>query len=138
LALHAIGGSARTGYAGLPQPGWWYESGAAGSANGYFLAVHSQPGANGTVQQTAYLSILTFDSAGRPVWYAAQAVLGADLGFSGMLYQYQGGPTIGAGAPAGTASASPIGQVRMTFSGTDRAAISLPNGRVADITRYRF
>ncbi|MGQ3030938.1 MAG: hypothetical protein ACT60Q_21590, partial [Ferrovibrionaceae bacterium] len=111
---------------------------AGGSANGYFLAVHSQPGTNGTVQQTAYLSILTFDTGGRPVWYAAQAVLGADLSFSGTLYQYQGGPAIGATTAAGNAAASPIGQVRMTFSGSDRASVSLPNGRVAAITRYRF
>ncbi len=138
ITVHAIGGTARTGYAGLPQPGWWYEPDAAGSANGYFLAIHTQAGADGAIVQAAYLAILTFDAAGRPVWLAAQAALTPELGFTGTLYQYQGGAPLGATAPAGSPTADAMGQVRLNFAGSDRATISLPNGRTATLRRFRF
>ncbi len=138
ITVHAIGGTARTGHAGLPQAGWWYEPDADGSANGYFLAIHSQAGTDGAVAQVAYLSVLTFDIAGRPVWLAAQAALTSELGFSGTLYQYQGGAPLGAAAPTGSPTANAIGQVRLNFAGSDRATISLPNGRTATLRRFRF
>ncbi len=136
LALFPIGGSATTGFAGLPQTGWWYEP-DAGNGVGYFLAVNTQAQANGAVAHVGYLSVLGYDARRQPVWQVAQATLGADLGFSGTLMQYAGGMPFG-GASAATASASQIGQVRMTFTGTDRARIALPDGRVATLERFRF
>ncbi|MBN9531709.1 MAG: hypothetical protein J0H82_36275, partial [Alphaproteobacteria bacterium] len=116
--------------------GWWYEP-DAGNGVGYFLAVNTQAQANGAVAHVGYLSVLGYDAQRQPVWQAAQATLGADLGFSGTLMQYAGGMPFG-GASAATASASQIGQVRMTFTGTDRARIALPDGRVATLERFRF
>lgn len=128
LAPFPIGGTATTAYAGLPEAGWWYEPAADGSANGYFLAIATQPQPDGSVAQIGYLSVLSFDAAGRAVWYAAQARLGADLAFAATLHEYAAG---GGGATA-------IGQVRLLFDGTARASINLPNGRTATIVRWRF
>lgn len=128
LAPFPIGSTATTAYAGLPQAGWWYEPATGDSANGYFLAIATQPQPDGSVAQIGYLSVLSFDAAGRAVWYAAQARLAADLAFAGTLHQYAGG----------TGGATAIGQVRLIFDGTDRASINLPNGRTATITRWRF
>jgi len=127
LSPFPIGGSATTAYAGVPQAGWWYEPASGNSGNGYFLAVNSQVGPSGAVQQVAYLSILTFDAQGRAVWYAAQGALGP--GLSATLYQYSGGASV-----SGTA----VGQVRLGFDGTDRATLNLPNGRSASLIRWRF
>jgi len=126
LTMFPIGGTATTGFAGLPQAGWWMETGSTGG-NGYFIAVDTQPQADGSVRQIAYVSILTFDLSGRPVWYSSQAALGSDLGFAGTLMQY--------GAPSGV---SAIGQLRIAFTGSDTALINLPNGRTAAIGRFRF
>ncbi len=123
-----IGGPATTGYAGLPQAGWWSEAGATGG-NGYFLAIDTQTAADGTIAQVAYVSVLTFDTTGRAVWYASQATLAADLSFSGTLNLYTGGA-------AGNVSA--VGPLRLTFQGTERATMTLPNGRVASLQRFRF
>ncbi len=128
LAPFPIGGTATTAYAGLPQAGWWYEPAAGNSANGYFLAIATQPQRDGSVAQIGYFSVLSFDATGRAVWYAAQARLGADLAFAGTLHQYAGGGS----------DAAAIGQVRIVFDGTDRASVNLPNGRTAMITRWRF
>ncbi len=137
LTPFPIGGSRTTGYAGLPQAGWWYEAGA-GNNVGYFLAIDSQPQADGSVAQIGYLSVLAYDTAGRPVWQSAQAALGADLGFSGMLMQYAGGAPFGATAAAAPASAAIVGPVRLTFDGSEAARITLPDGRTASLARFRF
>jgi len=127
LSPFPIGGTSTTAYAGGPQAGWWYEPAAGNSGNGYFLAVNTQVSATGAIAQVAYLSILTFDAQGKAVWYAAQGPLSPNL--SATLYQYTGGAVVG-----GTAA----GQVRLTFDGSERAVLSLPNGRNASLTRWRF
>ena len=137
LMPFAIGGSRTTGFAGLPQAGWWYEPGAENNV-GYFLDIDTQPQADGSVAQIGYLSILGQDAAGRPVWQSAQATLTADLGFSGTLMQYAGGAPFGAATAAMPASASIVGPVRMTFDTTEAARITLPGGRVAALSRFRF
>ncbi len=137
LTPFAIGGSRTTGFAGLPQAGWWYEAGA-GNDVGYFLDIDTQPQADGSVAQIGYLSMLGYDAAGRPVWQSAQAPVTPELGFSGTLMQYAGGAPFGATTAAAPASASIVGPVRMTFDGTEAARITLPNGRVAVVSRFRF
>jgi len=127
LSPFPIDGTSTTGYAGLPQAGWGYEPASGNSGNGYFLAVNTQVSATGGITQVAYLSILTFDTQGRAVWYAAQGAL--TPGLSTTLYQYTGGSSV-----SGTA----VGQVRLTFDGTDRATLNLPNNRTASLTRWRF
>lgn len=127
LTPFPIGGTATSAYAGVPQAGWWYEAAAGNSGNGYFLAVNTQTMASGSTAQVAYLSILTFDTQGRAVWYAAQGALSP--GLSATLYQYSGGAVV---------SGAAVGQVRLTFDGTDRATLNLPNGRSASLTRWRF
>jgi len=136
LTQFPIGGTATTGYAGLPQAGWWVEADTTGG-NGYFIAVDSQVQTNGSVRHIAYVSVLTFDGAGRPVWYSSQAALGTDLSFSGTLMQYQGGAPLGQ-TQAGTSGAVPVGALRIAFTANDTARISLPNGRTAAISRLRF
>jgi len=137
LSPFPVGGTRTTGYAGLPQAGWWYEAGA-GNGVGYFLDTDSQPQADGSIAQIGYLSVLGYDATGARVWQSSQATLAADLSFSGTLMQYAGGAPFGATTGASQPSSSAIGPVRMTFDGTDRARITLPGGRNADLVRFRF
>ncbi len=137
LTPFPIGGSRTTGYAGLPQAGWWYEA-AAGNNVGYFLDIDSQPQADGSVAQIGYLSMLAYDAAGRHVWQSVQAPLGSDFSLSGTLLQYAGGAPFGVTAAAMPASASIVGPVRISFDGTEAARITLPDGRTASLSRYRF
>ena len=137
LTVFPIGGPSRTRYAGLPQTGWWYEPGASNGI-GYFFAIDTQAQADGSVTQIGYLSMLAYDSAGRQVWQTAQAPVSAGLGFNGMLTQYVGGAPFGVTTPAGTPSASAVGPVWLVFDGTDRGRITLPDGRVAALQRFRF
>jgi len=137
LTPFPIGGIRTTGFAGLPQRGWWYDP-AANDGVGYFLEIDTQPQPDGSVAQVGYLAVLAYDPSGRQVWQTAQAVLAADLSFTGTLTQYTGGAPFGSATATTTASGTPVGQVRLTFDGTDRARITLPTGRSAALTRFRF
>lgn len=77
-------------YAGLAQTGWWYEPEAVNGV-GYFLAIDSQPQADGSIAQVAYLAVLAYDASGARVWQSSLATLAADQSFSGTLIQYAGG-----------------------------------------------
>jgi hypothetical protein len=136
LTMFPIAGSAVTGFAGLPQTGWWMETDSAGG-NGFFVAINTQPQPDGSVRQMAYVSVLTYDGAGLPVWYSSQAALGADLRFDGTLMQYVGGSQLGQ-VQLGVSGATPVGQLRIAFTGNDSGQVNLPNGRTLAISRFRF
>ncbi len=68
---------------------------------------------------TAYAGVPQAGWQGQATWYAAQGALAPNL--SATLYQYSGGASV-----SGTAA----GQV-LTFDGSDRATLNLPNGRNA-------
>ncbi len=137
LTMFAVGGTRTSAFAGLPQTGWWYDP-AARDGIGYFLGISTQPQADGSVAQIGYLAVLAYDATGRQVWQTAQATLAADLSFTGTLTQYAGGAPFGAATATTTASGTAVGQVRLTFDGTDRARITLPTGRSTVLTRFRF
>ncbi|MGQ3072311.1 MAG: InlB B-repeat-containing protein [Ferrovibrionaceae bacterium] len=138
LAIYPIMGTSTTAFAGLPQAGWWYEPARGSDKNGVFLAFDTQIGSNGTVSQTAHLSLLTYDADGTPVWYAAEGVLGADLSLEGTMMRYAGGATIGTTGGAATPSSVAIGTFRLAFAAGDQATLRLPDGRTATLARWRF
>lgn len=138
LAIYPIMGTSTTAFAGLPQAGWWYEPARGSDKNGVFLAFDTQIGSNGTVSQTAHLSLLTYDADGTPVWYAAEGVLGADLSLEGTMMRYAGGATIGTTGGAATPSSVAIGTFRLAFAAGDQATLRLPDGRTAALARWRF
>jgi uncharacterized delta-60 repeat protein len=138
LAIYPIMGTSTTAFAGLPQAGWWYEPARGSDRNGVFLAFDTQIGSNGTVSQTAHLSLLTYDADGTPVWYAAEGGLGADLSLEGTMMRYAGGATIGTTGGAATPSSVAIGTFRLAFAAGDQATLRLPDGRTATLARWRF
>lgn len=138
LAIYPIMGSSTTAFAGLPQAGWWYEPARASDGNGIFLAFDTQVGSNGTVSQTAHLSLLTYEADGTPVWYAAEGALGADLSLEGTMMRYAGGAAIGTTGGSVAPSSVGIGTFRLAFGAGDQATLRLPDGRTATLARYRF
>jgi len=120
---------------GLPQSGWWYDPAAYDNV-GYFLGISTQPQADGGVAHIGYLAVLAYDPSGRQVWQTAQATLAADLSFTGTLTQYAGGAPFGSAVAATATSGTAVGQVRMTFDGTDRARITLPSGGSTTLPRF--
>jgi len=138
LKLYPVLGPSITGFAGLPQGGWWWEAADAAGANGVFLQFGTQNGSNGALNQAAHLSLLSYDANGSPVWYAAEGVLGRDGSLEATLYRYAGGAPVGQAVGSLTPSSVAVGTVRLSFAGTDRASLRLPDGRTATLGRFRF
>ncbi len=138
VQLYPVAGPSTNSFAGLPQGGWWYEPANTAAATGVFLQFGTQTGTNGTINQTAHLSLLSYDANGHPVWYAAEGVLGRDLSLEGTLYRYAGGAPLGQATGGLSPSATPVGTVRVTFPANDHAMLRLPDGRTATLGRFRF
>ncbi len=138
LRLYPVMGPSITGFAGLPQNGWWWDATNAAGANGVFMQFGTQNGANGTLNQTAHLSLLSYDADGAAVWYAAEGVLGQDRSLEATLYRYAGGAPVGQAVGSLTPSSVPVGTARLIFAGTDQATLRLPDGRTATLGRFRF
>jgi len=90
------------------------------------------------LNQAAHLSLLSYDANGSPVWYAAEGVLGRDGSLEATLYRYASGAPVGQAVGSLTPSSVAVGTVRLSFAGTDRASLRLPDGRTATLGRFRF
>ncbi len=138
LAHYPVGGTRISGFAGLPQSGYWGVVGNAPGVSSLFIDVDTQVGANGASVQAAHVTLFGYDAAGNAQWYAAEGRIAADRSFTGQLYLYGGGSSWVDAGGSYWPSATAVGTLRLAFEGTDRAQLQLPDGRVATIGRWRF
>ncbi len=138
LGHYPVGGSRISGFAGLPQAGYWGVVGNAPGVSSLFIDVDTQVGTNGASVQAAHVTLFGYDAAGNAQWYAAEGTLAADRTFAGQLYLYGGGSSWVDAGGSYWPSAMPVGTLRLAFQGSDRAQVQLPDGRVATIGRWRF
>lgn len=128
-----------------PSTGWYWDSSRAGS--GFFAEMQGE---------SLFLVAFFYRTDGSPVWYVAMQGLvpgssSSRLTFTGSLYEYASaastGTTTGStasvdvttptDAPAAYAFAE-IGTVTVQFRGKGRATITMPDGDVISVTRFRF
>lgn len=67
-----------------PESGWWWSP----AESGYGFSIEIQ-------DNFIFMVAFSYDSAGRPTWYAAQGVMPNNARFSAPLYHRTGGPCIG-------------------------------------------
>lgn len=138
LTLYPVGGTRTTGYAGLPQNGYWGVVGNAPGVSSLFIDTDTQTTSNGGSVQATHVTLFGYDAAGNAQWYAAQGNLGADQSFTGTLYLYSGGASWSQAAGSNAPSATAVGTLRLSFTATDRAIAQLPDGRTVAVGRWRF
>ena len=139
LAPYPVGGGARTtGYAGLPQSGYWGTAGNAAGVSSLFIDTDTQVGANGTVTQNSHMTLFGYDAGGNPEWYAALGPITADRTFAGQLFLHAGGSSWSQGTGTVVPSTTQVGTLRVNFTASDRATVQLPDGRIVEIQRWRF
>ncbi len=138
LAIYPIGGPATTGYAGLPQAGYWVADGTGPGVSSLFLDIDTQAAPGGGVVQVVHATLFGYDAQGAPTWYAAEGPMATDTTFSAQLNAYGGGAPFGQTTGAVVPSATPVGVLRLTFTATDRATMQTPDGRTLVMTRARL
>lgn len=109
----------------VPEKGWWWDSSKSGS--GYAIEIN-----NGSV----FVGVFMYASNGRPVWYASSGALSGTT-YSGDLLYYRGGQTF-TGGYIPPSSSSVIGKINIYFLDSKNAILSLPNGFVANISRFNI
>jgi len=138
LALYPVGGTRTTGFAGLPQNGYWGVAGNAAGVTSLFIDTDTQVGSNGASVQAMHVTLFGYDGQGNAQWYAAAGNLAADGSFTGQLYLYGGGSSWAQAGGKYWPSATAVGQIRLNFQAADRATAQLPDGRSVTIDRWRF
>ncbi len=138
LAHYPIGGSRTTGFAGLPQAGYWGVVGNAAGVTSLFIDTDTQVGSGGASVQVMHVTLFGYDGQGNAQWYAAVGKLAADHSFTGQLYLYGGGSSWSQSGGNYWPSATAVGQLRLNFATADQAVAQLPDGRNVTIGRWRF
>jgi len=122
------GGAAMTPPAGTPETGIWWNP--AESGRGFALEIQGG---------TMFLGGYMFDASGNPIWYLSGPTLMTDaMTYVGVWEQLGNGQTMtGTYTPATVVNAN-VGTVRIDFSDTENATLTLPDGGTINITRFRF
>lgn len=96
-----------------PRTGWWWNPDEGG--RGFSIELQGD---------RMFIGAYLYDTAGNPVWYAADATMQSPTRFSAPLLQFANGQTMGGRhrAPTGPASA---GTITVDFSSPERATVTL-------------
>ena len=114
--------------AGTPETGIWWNP--AESGRGFALEIQAG---------TMFLGGYMFDAGGNPIWYSSgQTPMTAAMTYVGTWDQYGNGQTMSGSYKPTTLMNPNVGTVRIQFSDTQNATLTLPDGRQIPITRFRF
>jgi hypothetical protein len=121
------GGLAADAQPNRPEAGWWWNAQEGG--RGYFI--EWQGG-------SAFVAGYMYEAGGAPVWYAAINATPDARAFSGSWLQFGNGQSLTGSYRAASVVNANVAPVTITFQGPDSGVLTLPGGRSAPITRFRF
>jgi hypothetical protein len=122
------GGAAMTPAAGTPETGIWWNPNESG--RGFALEIQNN---------TMFLGGYMYDASGNPVWYlSGQAPMTNPMTYIGTWDQLGNGQTLTGPYKSPTVVTSNVGSVKIQFTDTQNAILTLPDGRTIPITRFRF
>jgi hypothetical protein len=110
-----------------PETGWWYNPAEGG--RGYFI--ENQRG-------TMFFAGYMYAANGKPIWYVNTFKTTSPKSAAGQLAQFAGGQTLGGTYKAASVANAAVGAVSLSFSSSIAGTLTLPNGKVIPIQRYRF
>jgi hypothetical protein len=124
LTRYAFGPGAATG---IGESGWWWNS--AESGRGFSIEVQGRQ---------LFMVGFMYDDAGNPVWYATQGQLTGNSAYAGNWVQYGGGQTLTGTYRPPTVVNGNVGSVRLDWTSTTTATLTLPDGRMVPLVRFLF
>ena len=112
--------------ASAPQSGWWWNADESG--RGFFLEVQGN-----TVFAAGYM----YDLLGNAVWYVASGAL-ANQRLNASWSEYANGQTLTSEYQVAQLKNPAVGSLRLVFSDSQTAVLTLPDGRNVSLTRFVF
>jgi hypothetical protein len=116
-----------TALPGQPESGWWWNP--AESGRGFFIEWQGD-----WIDIAGYM----YDDGGNPVWYIAVYQLSDPRHVSGSWWTYANGQAMFGPYKPAVQTSNNFAPVTITFSASDAAIMTLPNGRTTALTRQRF
>jgi len=112
--------------ASAPQSGWWWNADESG--RGFFLETQGS-----TVFAAGYM----YDLVGNAVWYVASGAL-ANQRLNTSWSEYANGQTLTSEYQMAQMKNPVVGSLRLVFSDSQTAVLTLPDGRNLNLTRFVF
>lgn len=124
------GGAGAAIPAGTPEAGWWWSSAEGG--RGYSIEIQ-----NGTMFLAGYMYDAT--STGNPIWYASGPTRMSNAStYVGTWQEYGKGQTLSGAYKLAQVVNNNVGSIKVEFTSTKTAILTLPNGKRLSIERYKF
>ena len=80
-----------------------------------------------------------YDSYGNPIWYASGPMAMTNAAtYQGAWNEYGNGQTMAGAYRSAAVVNATVGTVKVQFSDTATATLTLPDGRQIPLTRYKF
>ena len=118
-------------WAALPQPGLWSFTSEASSKPGRGLQIDRQGG------EALVVSYYGYREDGTATFYQATGKITEGKNFSADLMEYQNGRALGGKARDGEVGRN-MGKVRLTFTTSLTATITLPGEKAQSVAKYTF
>jgi lysyl endopeptidase len=112
---------------GTPESGWWWN--AAESGRGYSIEIQGN---------TLFMVGFMYDDAGNPIWYLSSGAMSSTTSYQSVWQLAANGQTLTGAYRAPVVLNSNVGGIVINFTSTRTANLTLPNGRVIQLTRYEF
>ena len=111
------------------ESGWWWNESEAG--RGFFMEFQGN-----WLDVAGYM----YDDQGNSVWYLTVAQMSGtnQQSFAGNWWSFGNGQTLTGPWRHNTQTSNNVAPVTITFTGTDNAVMTLPNGLTTNLKRHRF
>ncbi|MBU0592632.1 MAG: S8 family peptidase [Gammaproteobacteria bacterium] len=110
-----------------PESGWWWNS--AESGRGFALEIQ-----DGTLFMAGYM----YDAQGKPIWYSSAGKMTSANSYSGTWIQWANGQTLSGSYKPPSIVNPNVGSIRLLFTSTTSAILTLPDGRQIALARFLF
>lgn len=124
-------GSSTLTHSGIFESGWWWNE----AEPSRYFAIELQG-------QNIFVAGFMYDESGNPIWYSSTGRVTAEPAdgparvYAGTWSQYSGGTTLGGAFRPATLVSGNVGALRLQFDADTRARLTLPTGRIIDISRF--
>jgi hypothetical protein len=110
--------------AGAPEGGWWWSETESG--RGFAIDFEAD---------VIFLAGFMYDTNGQPVWYASTGDMATPKRYEGQLTQFANGQAMGAPYKPAQQINAAVGLIKIDFTDTRNARLTLPDGRIVQLVR---
>ena len=110
--------------AGAPEPGWWWSDKESG--RGFSIGFEAN---------AIFICGFMYDASGQPIWYVSTGTMSTPSQYEGPWQLFANGQAMGAPYKPATQINANVGLLKLNFTDRRNANMTLPDGRVIELSR---